>query len=505
MKKVLSIVIGALILSMLLIGCGDSDGASGGKDSLNFGLPGEPTTLDPTKTGDEYSRTACYQIYDYLIKEQKDNTLGPGLAERWEYNDDKTELTFHLREDVKFHNGDIMTAEDVAFSLNTVIASDFATRVTSAMDSAEVLDENTVVLKLKHAFGPAEHVIATSQMGILNKKAYEADPEGYGRKPIGTGAYEFVEWNTGEDIKLKAFEDYWQGEAAIKDLTFRILPDANTRAISLETGETDFAININVADMPNIRDHEDLTLYENESTAVVYIAMNNEHEILSNKKVRQALAHVLNKEEMILGVLDGNGSPLETPMSKGAFGWPEDFKNREHDIEKAKELMVEAGYPDGFEMTFLTSELEDHRKRAEIFQDQAKEIGIDFTIESLEWGAYLETTYGADYAITSFSITTPYTDSDHIYELYHSDMFTKGRNFVRSNNPELDRLLDEGRTSVDPADREKIYRDICELWKEECFTVPILTAQVYKGGHKELKGVVPLTLIGEYNVYYFSW
>jgi peptide/nickel transport system substrate-binding protein len=476
------------------------------RTDLNFGLYGEPTTLDPHDAGDDCTRTLVYQIHDYLLREQQDKTLGSALAESWEFSDSGTEITFYLREDVKFHNGDIVSAEDVAFSLNKAIASSFSSRVTSAMDSAEVIDENKVVLKLKYPFGPALQCLATANMGILNKNAYEADPEYYKRNPIGCGPYVFVEWKSGEEIRLKAFEDYYKGPAPIKDILVRIQPDPNTRVVSLEKGETDFTIIVPVEDRAHIDKNPNLVLYPYEGTAVTCIRFNNKDEVFSDKRVRQAIAHCIDKEALILGAEDGYAVPLETPMTKAAFGWPADFKNREYDLDKAKALLAEAGYPDGLKATITTSELEDYRKRAEILQDQFKAIGVEAEIDSLEWGAYIDRTLTQrDYQITSLNMTVPYLDADHIYELFHSEMITKGRNFVLVENEELDDLLDRARASIDQEERKELYAQIAELWKEEVITIPLYVSAMAEAAHKDLKGIVPDRIITEYNLSYFYW
>lgn len=482
-------------------------GVAGAKDTFNYAIPGEPTSLDPTKVGDQYSRTAVFQIYDSLIEQKPDRTLVPGLAKSWEYSEDGTEITFNLRDDVKFHNGDLLTAEDVAFSLNMAIASPFASRVTTAMESAEVVDEHTVVLKLQHAFGPVEECLATSQMGIINKKAYEADPDGFGRNPVGTGPYKFVDWVRGSELKLLAYEDYYRGPAAITNLTFKIITDPTTQIIALEKGEVDFVVAVPVEEIESVERHRNLTFYPAESTAVVYIAFDNNDEIFSNPKVRQAVAHAIDKEAMILGVQDGRGTPLETPMSKATFGWPEEFVNREWNVEKGKALMVEAGYPNGFRTTIVASEVADYRKRSEILQDQLKSIGITADIEILEWGAFLDQILTQrQFPITTISMTTPYLDADHIYELYHSTMITQGRNFISVQNDELDALLETGRFSIDPDERLDAYTKIAELWKEEAFTVPLYTSLVGVAAHKDLVGIVEDgPYLGEYGVYYFSW
>ena len=207
-----------------------------------------------------------------------------------------------------------------------------------------------------------------------------------------------------------------------------------------------------------------------------------------------------------MGAEDGYAVPLETPMTKAAFGWPADFKNREYDLDKAKALLAEAGYPDGLKATITTSELEDYRKRAEILQDQFKAIGVEAEIDSLEWGAYIDRTLTQrDYQITSLNMTVPYLDADHIYELFHSEMITKGRNFVLVENEELDDLLDRARASIDQEERKELYAQIAELWKDEVITIPLYVSAMAEAAHKDLKGIVPDRIITEYNLSYFYW
>lgn len=477
------------------------------RDTLRVGIYAEPRTLDCPEANDEAARTAVYQIYDYLIREQPDNTLGPGLAESWEYSDDNMELIFHLREGVTFHNGDPMTAEDVVFSLNRAIESSFTSRVTSAMDSARIVDENTVVLRLKHPFGPAEQCVASAQMGILNKRVYEEDPEAYKRNPVGTGPYKFVDWNSGEDWTYEAFEDYYKGAPAIKRIEFKVLPDANTRVVALENNEVDFIFTAPPEEQDTIERHDDLVFYAFQTPMNSDLKFNNEDEHFSNKLVRQAVAHAVDRNAIILGALDGYGKPLHTPMTSAAFGWPEDFENREYNVEKAKQLLAEAGYPDGFTTTISTTDsLELYRKTAEIFQAQLQAIGIQAEIEVFEWGAFLDKVLTRkEYSVCPMQMTIPYLDADHIFELSHSRMRTEGRNYILANNAELDELLEKGRNSTDPNEREQIYRDICELWKEECFTIPLNHAILGVAAHKDLKGIVPVTTIPEYNYSYYYW
>ena len=140
------------------------------------------------------------------------------------------------------------------------------------------------------------------------------------------------------------------------------------------------------------------------------------------------------------------------------------------------------------------------------YQDQLKAIGIEADIDSLEWGAYIDATLNQrDYEITSLNMTVPYLDADHIYEMYHSTMIKHGRNFVLVENEELDDLLDRARQSIDQEERKELYREICELWKEEVITFPLYVSESAEAAHKDLKGITPTRVITEYNLSYFYW
>lgn len=514
-KKIIIFLSCLLVLTMLFTGCnaksGDVDSpvpggdAGTAKDTLVYVLDGEPKTLDCSKTADQLAYTVVYQIHDYLIDRLPDGTLAPGLALNWEYSEDGKEITFHLRENVRFHNGEIMTAEDVAFSLNNAIKSPQTSRITSAMDSAKAIDENTVILTLKHSFGAIEYCIANAQMGIVNKKAYLEDSEGFERHPIGTGAYEFVEWKSGDEIRVKAYQDYYKDTAPIENIVFKIMLDKDTALMALEKGEVDFMFDIPKTGIKKVNDNSNLEYYVTNAASTCFVVLNNENEILSNKKVRQALAHAVDKESLILGAVEGYGTPAETPISTSAFGWPEDFQNREYDIEKAKKLLSEAGYPDGFKIEFTATETLNFKKPGEILQDQFKKIGVELEIKEVEFGIYLDDVIsGNNYQMAVTEQSTAYPDADHIYSLYHSTMRNVGRNFVNVNLPELDKLLDKGRVSNDPVERKAIYKEVCELWKEECITIPTYSLQTDVAANKDLKGILAHSP-SVYKIYYYSW
>lgn len=521
----MSIVSVILIMMMLITACGDSKtnnppagnnagnesnnqekpSANAGRTDIVMGAIGEAKSLEPTQVSDLAAYYVTHQIYDNLIYYGADQKLVPGLAESWTYSEDGTEITFKLREGVKFHNGDVMTADDVVYSLNTSIASSFTKSVTAVMEKAEKIDENTVVLKLKHAFGPIEYCVASSQVPILNKKAHEANPEGYGRNPIGTGPYQFVEWKSGDKITLKAFDDYYRGEPTIKDVTYKIITDGSTAVVALENGEIDLIDTPPKTDRQNLIDNPNIEYYETEIASTVYIVINHKSELGGNKKFREALAHAVDKESMVIGAVEGVGTVLHTPMAKSTFGWPEDFENREYDVEKAKQLLAEAGYPDGLTMRLLTTESATYSKPTEVLQDQLRQIGIDAKIEVMERGAFwdeLQTARNYDIAVTA--ATASYPDADYIYSTFHGSMVEGGRNYANYSNPKLDELLDKGRLSNDQEERKQVYREVCELFKEDVVTVPLYTYMTPIAANKDLQGVMAHPTNRMF-IYDFSW
>jgi len=221
------------------------------KDSVNFSINAEPSTLDPQKGNDLLTFAVHSQIFDTLVRENADGSLVPGLAEKWTISEDGKEIVFTLRNDVKFHNGDLMTADDVVYSLNRAITSTFTKRITGSMDKAEKIDDSTVKLVLKYSYGPILDCIATTNVGIVPQKAVEANEEGFARNPVGTGPFKFKEWNNGEKIVFESFKDYYRGEASIKNLTFKIISDKTSAAVALENGEVDVLLSPDEADRKN--------------------------------------------------------------------------------------------------------------------------------------------------------------------------------------------------------------------------------------------------------------
>lgn len=526
--KLRSILCVVLILSMILSGCvtqggadqsqgtaGDNplpgsqavgaDGQSQVRDSLNYGITSEPPTLDPVKIYDFKGFAIFNQIYDTLILSKSDGTLAPGLAESWDISDDGTEVTFHLREGVKFHNGETMTAEDVAFSLNRAIESPIISVITSSMESAEIIDENTVKLNLQYPFGAVEYCVGHANMSIVSKKAVEADPDGFERSPVGTGPYKFVEWKNGDKYVFERFDDYWRGPAAIKNLTFKIIIDNSTAVIALENGEIDVLDSPPSSDRDNLINNPNLQYHETENAATYFVVMNNEKGPFANKKVREAVSYAVDKEAMLIAGADGIGSILDCFPAKSSFGYPDDVKGNPYDPKKAKELLAEAGFSDGFDCTLITTEEAKYYKPAEVLQDQLGKIGINASIVKLERSVWIASIRQQnDYEISILGTSAPYPDSNYIYPIFHSKNIENGENYFRNRVPELDQLLDDARVSQDQEERKSMYKRICEIINEDAIALPLYSPMVAVAGNKDITGMQANALT-RYYVYDYSW
>lgn len=348
LSKVLSLAVAMLMLASLLAGCGEKqDETTGTKDSLIFSINADIVSMDCHMARDTVTSIIHYQVYETLVRNQPGEGIVPGLAESWEFSDDNTEITFKIRENVKFHNGDIMTAEDVAFSLNRAIASSFTTSYSGTMDHAEVVDDTHVKLCMKQAFGPVLQCLSVPCLGIVSKRAVEElGDEGFASAPVGTGAYKFVERSSGEKIVLQGFEDYWRGAPEIKDLTFMIMTDRNTAAIALENNEVDVLYSPDLADREHLESLENVAFIPGNGSVYMWvIAFNNESSIFSDQRVREAISHAINREEIVDGALNGFGMPVEMPIVPSVFGFDPEFKNQEYDLEKQSSCWLKPDIP----------------------------------------------------------------------------------------------------------------------------------------------------------------
>ena len=464
------------------------------KDSLLWGVNAEPSSLDPAKSKDTVTHMMMYQIYDALVKEAPGNynKLVPGLAEKWEFNDDNTEVTFYLREGVKFHNGDTMTAEDVCFSLQRSLESSYSSGISGAIDHFEKVGDMAVKCVLKYPYRPILDVMTNMTYGIVSKRAVkEAEAAGinFARNPCGTGAYRMKMWKSGNALVLERFDDYYRGPAYIKNLTFKLVPDAASGAIALEDGTLDCYYIVAVTDYDYLKGLDSIAYVECPGVGLHHITFNVTDGVFADKRIRQAVAYALNRDDVVIGGAEGYAKVANCLAPTSVFGYLDDFEWYHQDVAKAKALLAEAGYPNGFDVVFSMQGSATYMKPAEVVQDQLRKIGINVTFDKMERAAYLEDVGGKRNFVASLRmINATVRDADSVLtRRFHSSMLGGGNNYSGYSNPEVDSLIEQARKVSDENERLHLYREIYTILKEDVPLLPIYTDTVFMFYNAKLK------------------
>lgn len=492
----------ALCMAAVLSACGGSEPSSGIKDTLVVAQGADAKTLDPHATNDQPSSRVAVQIYSQLVETDKDMNIVPGLAESWEKLDDTT-TQFKLRKGVKFHNGEELKASDVKFTLDAMVASPTVAHIVSAVAAIDVVDDYTVNIRTTDPFGPLLYHLSHTAASILSEKAVTAAGDKYGQHPVGTGPYQFVDWQVGDRITLKAFDDYYGGKQEIPNVVFRNIPEGTNRAIALETGEVDIAYDLEPIDKKTVTAKETLKLVEEESFSVAYLGFNTKKAPFNNVKVRQAISYAINSDDIIDAVLMGAGAPSNSPIGPKVFGHNPEIPRYQQNFDKARALLAEAGYPDGFKTSIWTNDNPVRVQISQVVQAQLRQIGIDMSIDVVEWGAFLDGTSRGDHDMFIMGWVTVTGDADYgLYALFHSTTHGGAGNRSFYSNPEVDGLLAKARTSTDVQEREELYRQLQVTLQTEVPTFSIYDQfqnvgiqrnvegfSMAPAGHHKLRGV----------------
>ncbi len=393
------------IFTILLTGCGGGgteQGSEAGKEKvLVIGYDRDAEILDTIKTA-WYSDALIY-IHDRLVSRDYDFGYQPGLAEKWDTSEDGLTWRFYLVKNAKFHNGDPVTAEDVKWTFDTILDPDTGSPFRgdlAAIDRVEIVDEHTVDIILKYPFPNLLFVISNTAGGIHPANAYETYGDDYGTKVvIGSGPYKLVEWIQGDKIVLEKNEEYdwnpdWmehQGAPLIDKLVFRTVPDENTRMMEVEVGGIHLLRDVPTTYVDKFEENDDLIVHRGPSTRLGYLAYATDKEPFNNVLVRRAINHAINRDEIVEYVLRGIGGPAYgylPPLLKDEYlEETEDLAYR-YDPEKAKELLEEAGYPNGFKAVLSSDNSTLNSRMAEVYQNMLKEVGIDTEIRLYDSASY---------------------------------------------------------------------------------------------------------------------
>lgn len=511
LKKGIALIMVMAMLLATLTGCGgDSDPAADneGRTDLVYALSEEPYKLDPMAMAQMSAFTVTYAIYDNLVEENENGEFVPCLAEDVDVSDDGLVYTFALRQDVKFHDGSQMTADDVVFSLNRTIEKGWAFDMTAFIDTVEKVDEFTVKMTLNTPFGGMMGSLASPFFAIMSKAYLEENGDDIAeREPMGTGAYKFVEWESGDHITLEANEDYFQGAPAIKNVTFKPIVDKNTGLISLQTGESDVYLNINATDIPEVEDDDTLAFYSTDLAAVLSLNMNIEVEPLDNADVRRAISYAINPQDIIDGALEGEGTAANSPISPTCDGYSTNVTGYEYNPDKAIELLEGAGYNESnpLKLTIKIKENSKTRKVAQVVQNSLGKANIQVEIDEMEAGAYTTDIYAnGTYELSIGSWVAMFPDAySLLYCQFHKDCYGGTGNITHVMSDELSSMLEEAATKSGD-EKTAAYDEVAQLIQDEAYIVSMVYEPTTITTAAGLKGVQADTL-GLYRIKRWSW
>lgn len=478
-----------IVISLLLSACEKQ-----APSSLVYGRGGDSIGLDAAFEEDGESFKVCECIYDSLVQyKQNDTDIEPALAESWDTSADGLVWTFHLRRGVKFHDGTPFNADAVLFSLERqsdenhpfhnvggiyIYWNDLG--MSDIIDEIEAVDTYTVRITLKRPYAPFINVIAIPPFSIVSPTAVEKWGEDFSSHPVGTGPFKFVSWEREARIILEANADYWGGKPGVQRLIFRSIPDSAVRLLNLQKGNLDIMEFPNPDELDIIRKDKNLVLLEVAGINVGYIAMNFNKKPFDDKRVRLAVNHAINKQVIVDKLYKGLGVVAKNPIPPTVWGYDDTIKDFEYNPERAKQLLTEAGYPNGFNTTLWQMPVPrpyflDPRAIAVAIQSDLAKVGIKAEIETREWTKYLEDVRNGAHDMAMLGWIADYVDPDNfLYTLLDRDSM---QNIAFYRNDKLHEILTTARQTTDHAQRIQLYKEAQQIIHDDVPWVCVANAK----------------------------
>ncbi|SDS35773.1 peptide/nickel transport system substrate-binding protein [Paenibacillaceae bacterium GAS479] len=493
-----------------------SAGGAGSQDTLIVARGGDAAALDPSIVTDGESIKVTEQIFEGLLTYKADSTeVQPALAESYEVSEDGLTYTFKLRQGVKFHDGTDFNADAVVFNFNRwfdpkspykfegdsfdYYDSMFGPDGSRVIKEVKAVDPATVQIVLNKRQAPFLQNIAMPSFGIASPKAIEEKKDKFKSEPVGTGPFIFKEWKRNESVTIEKNPNYWQeGLPKLNRVIITVIPENTARFTALQNGEIDLMEGVNPDDLAALEGNAELQKIVRPSFNIGYVGFNVKKKPFDDPKVRIALSHAVNKEGIIGAFYGGLAEPAVNPMPPSTLGYNKDVQDYPYDLEKAKQLLADAGYPNGLpeEMVFYAMPvarpyMPDGKKVAEAIQADFAKIGVKTKIESPEWATYLgDLKTGEKDDLFMIGWTGDNGDPDNfLFTLLHKDAIGSN-NYAQYSNEEVNKLLSQGQSETDPAKREELYKQAQVLIKADAPWIPLVHSTPLLAGKANIKGYV---------------
>lgn len=543
MKSNFKAIAAIVLLTTLLAGCigqAPEEEAPEEKMTFIFGSSGDAVKLDPADVTDGESLQRMDNIHQGLVAYDGGTTnIKPCLATDWEISGDKKTITFNLRKGVQFHHGfGEMTADDVVFSFaRQYDQSNFYYGkgewaywgyMFGDIDYVEKLDDYKVAIHLKRPNASIMTSLAMFTVSVVSEKAAQEYGDDYFKNPVGTGPFEFVEWVKDDHITLKAFDDYWEGRAKIDELIFKVIPDPSARLMALQAGEVHGIEHIDPTALQIIKDDPNLQLISQAGMNVGYVALNcGQGYVDANKngkwdegedvdvpgvltlpdgrqpftdvRVRRAVAHAINKGAIVKNLYKDAATVAVQGLPPSLFGYNDDIEGYEYSPEKARQLLKDAGYEDGFTVTLwhMGSTSRPYfpvpTEIAEAIQSDLAAVGITAELFTEDWGTYLQDAEAGKANMIMLGWTGDNGDPDNFLNvLYSQRVCTVGSagNYGFKKNAEIQGLLDAALMTYDQDERAQLYEEANALLVEQCTHVFIAHADQNLAFLNSVKGYI---------------
>ncbi|QDI77775.1 MULTISPECIES: ABC transporter substrate-binding protein [Leisingera] len=430
-------------------------GGAWAKDSVTIAMQLEPPHLDPTSAAAQAIDSVVYtNIFEGLTRFMGDGSVVPGLAESWEISEDGTVYTFKLRQGVTFHDGSAMDAEDVKFSLDRARAEDSTNAQKALFDgiaSVEAVDPQTVRITLEAPNGSLLFNLAWGDAVIVAPESIE----GIKTNPVGTGAYTFQEWVQGDRITLARNPDYWGDQPALASATFKFISDPTAAFAAMMAEDIDAFDNFPAPEnLPQFEADPRFQVLVGSTEGETILSINNKQPPFDDIRVRQAVAHAIDRQAIIDGAMFGYGTPIGTHFAPHHPAYKDLTGKSAHDPEQAKALLAEAGFPEGFETTLHLPPPSYARRGGEIIAAQLAAVGIKAEIINVEWAQWLESVFnGKSFGLTIVSHTEP----------MDIGIYARPEYYFQYDSKALQELMNRLTATTGPDSRTALLQDAQEM------------------------------------------
>jgi peptide/nickel transport system substrate-binding protein len=482
----------SVLASVLLAACGGGGGAVdvGGADegqrggTLVAAISGEPDQLDPHSTSAYASFQVLENVFDTLVEPDEQLQMQPALADSWETSEDGLTWTFDLRDDVTWHNGRDLVADDVVYSYNRIIDEELANAYRFAsVESVTAPDEDTVEIQVSR---PTPNLLANigafKGMAIVAKENVEDGS--ITRNPIGTGAFRFGSYSPGDSLKLLRNEDYWGGEVPLDGVEYRFISEPTVALTNLQGGQVHWTDNLPPQQVGSLRDSDDIELETVPSNDYWYFAANQARKPFDDPRVRRAMAFGIDREQVTEAALFGLGTPNQTAIPEDSF-WHTDYAPYERDVDKAKQLLQEAGVSDLTVEFMVTNEYPETVTAAQVIQSQLEDVGIDVKIRTLDFAAWLDQQGKGNFDVFLLGWLGNIDPDDFYYAQHRTDA---NFNFQKYSDAEVDAALDAARAETDRDARKELYEEAVRQIVDDASYVYLYNPQVVQAWAPDVEG-----------------